>query len=115
MRKAAETWHARASIQEVMLVTAVVNGKNVPEGYEIVLKTTGPKTAEVTVASDWPSWLESLLRLLLDFDAIDARHPLDRDEREHNLALSIGPNPVEDPVERPAFATRLFENIEVSQ
>jgi hypothetical protein len=35
-----------------MVITAVVDGKDVLEGYEIVLETTDRKEVEVTVAPD---------------------------------------------------------------
>lgn len=52
VRKAVENKYPRAAVQEVMFITAVTDGKDTPEGYEIVLKTTGGRIVEVTVAPD---------------------------------------------------------------
>jgi len=41
-----------ASMKEIMEVTAVRNGKDELEGYEVVLMTRGKKDVEVTVAPD---------------------------------------------------------------
>ncbi len=52
VRKAVENKYPKAAVQEVMFITAVKDGKDTTEGYEIVLKTAGGKTVEVTVAPD---------------------------------------------------------------
>jgi uncharacterized membrane protein YkoI len=52
VRKAVEGRYPRSRLTEVMVITAVVDGKDVVEGYEIVLATTDRKEVEVTVAPD---------------------------------------------------------------
>lgn len=39
-------------LKEIMAVTAVKDGKDALEGYEVVLETAGKKAGEVTVAPD---------------------------------------------------------------
>ena len=51
-RKAVERRYRAAAIREVMAITAVKDGKETPEGYEVTLETAGKKTAEITVAPD---------------------------------------------------------------
>jgi hypothetical protein len=50
--KAVDKMYPKARMQEIMQITAVKNGKDVPEGYEIVLKTRNKKEVEVMVAPD---------------------------------------------------------------
>jgi len=52
LMKAVDTRYPKASVKEIMVITAVKNGKNELEGYEIVLETADEKEAEVTVAPD---------------------------------------------------------------
>ena len=52
VKKAVEKKYARSSPKEIMQITAVKNGKEELEGYEIVLETAGKKEVEVTVAPD---------------------------------------------------------------
>jgi len=42
----------KAALKEVMAITAVQDGKDAPDGYEIVLETADKKVVEVTVAPD---------------------------------------------------------------
>jgi hypothetical protein len=44
--------YAKASIKEIMVITAVKDGEDELEGYEIVLETAGKKEVEVTVSPD---------------------------------------------------------------
>jgi uncharacterized membrane protein YkoI len=50
VKKAVETKYPKSALKEVMAVTAVKDGKDVLEGYEIVLETADKKEVEVTVA-----------------------------------------------------------------
>ncbi|MGB2805298.1 MAG: PepSY-like domain-containing protein [Candidatus Zixiibacteriota bacterium] len=50
--KAVETKYPKATIQEIMEITAVNDGKEALEGYEVVLETADQKEVEVTVAPD---------------------------------------------------------------
>ena len=52
VRKAVEARYRQASLQDVMAITAVKDGKEALEGYEIVLETAGKKVVEVSVAPD---------------------------------------------------------------
>jgi len=52
VRKAVETRYPKAALKEVMAITAVVGGKDTPEGFEILLLTAGGKEVEVSVAPD---------------------------------------------------------------
>jgi len=51
-RKAVRARYPKATIKEIMEITAVNDGKDTLEGYEIVLKTAEKKGVEVTVAPD---------------------------------------------------------------
>jgi uncharacterized membrane protein YkoI len=50
--KAVETKYPESTIQEIMEITAVTEGKEALEGYEVVLETADKKEVEVTVAPD---------------------------------------------------------------
>ena len=50
--KAVDKNYPKADIKEVMQVTAVKNGKDKLEGYEIGLQTADKKNVEVTIAPD---------------------------------------------------------------
>jgi uncharacterized membrane protein YkoI len=50
--QAVEKKYPRATISEVMMVTAVRDGKDALEGYEVTLKTAAGRNVEVTVAPD---------------------------------------------------------------
>ena len=52
VRDAAANRYPQAVIQSAMAVTAVANGKETLEGYELSLKTSGRKAIEMTVAPD---------------------------------------------------------------
>ena len=52
VKKAVDTKYPRSRLKEIMRTTQVKNGKDVLEGYEIVLTTSGKKNVEVTVAPD---------------------------------------------------------------
>ena len=52
VRKAVDMKYPKSTLKEIMAVTAVKDGKDVPEGYEIVLETADKKPLEVTVAPD---------------------------------------------------------------
>jgi hypothetical protein len=52
VRRAVEKKYPKASMKEIMEITAVKNGRDELEGYEIVLKTGAKKDVEVTVAPD---------------------------------------------------------------
>ena len=56
-----------------------------------------------------------LFRIVHDFDAVHARHPLNGYKSEQNLALCVGSNPGKVPVYRPTFSTGLLHDIEASQ
>src|SRR5579883_345174 len=49
-----------------------------------------------------------------DFNTVDTRHPNDRHEREENLALGVGADAGEGPVDGAAFAAGLLEDVEVA-
>lgn len=53
--------------------------------------------------------------LFHDFDAIHARHLLHRDEGEDDLALGIGSNASESPIDGPSFPARLLEDVKAAQ
>ena len=50
--KAVETKYPESTIQEIMEITAVTEGKEALEAYEVVLMTADKKEVEVAVASD---------------------------------------------------------------
>lgn len=50
VRRTVTTEYPKATIKEIMRITAVKAGKDVLEGYEVVLQTADKKTVEVTVA-----------------------------------------------------------------
>jgi hypothetical protein len=50
--KAAETKYPKSTIKEIMQITAVQDGTDVLEGYEIVLETADMREVEITVAPD---------------------------------------------------------------
>jgi hypothetical protein len=50
--KAVQTKYPKCTMREIMAVTAVKNGQDVLEGYEVVLQTADKKDVEVTVAPD---------------------------------------------------------------
>jgi len=50
--KAVDTKYPKDSVKEIMEVTAVKNGKDELEGYEMVLECADKKEVEVTVAPD---------------------------------------------------------------
>jgi hypothetical protein len=50
--KAVQTKYPKSTMKEIMAVTAVKNGQDVLEGYEVVLQTAEKKDVEVTVAPD---------------------------------------------------------------
>jgi hypothetical protein len=52
VRRAVDTRYPKATLKEVMAIMAVSGGKDVLEGYEIVLETSRKKSVEVTVAPD---------------------------------------------------------------
>ncbi len=52
VRKSLEMRYPKAAVQEVMQITAVKNGKEELEGYEIVLRTMEGKEEEITIAAD---------------------------------------------------------------
>jgi len=52
VRQAAEKTYPKAVLKEVMMITAVVDGQDALEGYEIVLQTAANKDVEITVAPD---------------------------------------------------------------
>jgi hypothetical protein len=52
VRKAVESRYPKAALKEVMAITAVMGGKDMPEGFEILLQTAGGKEIEVSVAPD---------------------------------------------------------------
>lgn len=52
VRQAVEQRHPKATIREVMQMTTVKAGTDVPEGFEIVLETAEKKTVELSVAPD---------------------------------------------------------------
>lgn len=52
VRKAVRTKYPKSTPKEIMVVTAVKDGKDALEGYEIVLETADKKAVEVTVAPD---------------------------------------------------------------
>lgn len=52
VKKVVETKYPKSTIKEIMEITAVNDGKDALEGYEIVLETADKKEVEVTVAPD---------------------------------------------------------------
>lgn len=52
VKMAADMKYPKSTINEIMEITAVMDGKDVLEGYEIVLETDDMKEVEITVASD---------------------------------------------------------------
>jgi len=52
VKKAVEKKYPKSTLKEIMEITAVKNGKDELEGYEIVLETADRKEFEVTVAPD---------------------------------------------------------------
>jgi len=52
VKKAVEMKYPKSELEEVMEITAVQDGKDALEGYEIVLETADEKDVEVTVAPD---------------------------------------------------------------
>ncbi len=52
VKRTVETKYPKSTRKEVMEITAVKNGKDELEGYEIVLKTSDKKEIEVTLAPD---------------------------------------------------------------
>ena len=52
VRKAVDAKYRKATLKEVMAITAVKEDKDAPEGYEIVLETADKKGVEVMVAPD---------------------------------------------------------------
>ncbi|MFC2088683.1 PepSY-like domain-containing protein [Calditrichota bacterium] len=52
VKKAAETKYSNSSIKEIMEITAVMDGKDTLEGYEINLETADQQEVEITVAPD---------------------------------------------------------------
>lgn len=52
VREAVEAKYPKAALKEIMAITAVTDGKEALEGYEILLETAGKKEIEVSVAPD---------------------------------------------------------------
>ena len=52
VRKAVDTRYPKAVLKEAMAITAVKEGKEALEGYEILLSTAAKKDVELTVAPD---------------------------------------------------------------
>jgi len=52
VRTTVDKKYPKASLQEIMQITAVKDGKDELEGYEIVLRTNDKRDVEVTVAPD---------------------------------------------------------------
>jgi hypothetical protein len=52
VKLAAEKTYPGAVLKEIMMITAVVDGQDALEGYEIVLQTADEKEVEITVAPD---------------------------------------------------------------
>jgi Putative beta-lactamase-inhibitor-like, PepSY-like len=52
VKKTVDGKYPRSILKEIMAITAVKDGKDAPEGYEIVLETAHTKEVEVTVAPD---------------------------------------------------------------
>ena len=52
VRKAVEMKYPKAELEEIMEITAVTDGNDALEGYEIILETAEEKDVEVTVAPD---------------------------------------------------------------
>jgi len=50
VRKAVDTKYPKGVLKEIMAITAVKDGKDTPEGYEIVIETAGKKEVEITLA-----------------------------------------------------------------
>jgi len=52
VRRAVDKKYPKATLKEIMQITAVKDGKEALEGYEVVLETADKKGVEVTVAPD---------------------------------------------------------------
>ena len=52
VRKAVDTKYPKSKLEEIMEITAVTDGKDALEGYEIVLETADKNEVEVMVAPD---------------------------------------------------------------
>lgn len=52
VRQAAEKAYPNAILKEIMMITAVSDGQDALEGYEIVLQTADDREVEITVAPD---------------------------------------------------------------
>ena len=52
VREAVEAKYPKAALKEIMAITAVTDGKEALEGYEILLETAGKREIEVSVAPD---------------------------------------------------------------
>lgn len=52
VKKAVEAKYPQSALKEIMAITAVTDGKEELEGYEIILETARKKEIEVTVAPD---------------------------------------------------------------
>ena len=52
VKKAVEEKYPNSNLKEIMKITAVVDGQDVLDGYEVVLETADKKGVEVTVAPD---------------------------------------------------------------
>lgn len=52
VKKAVQNTYPNSTIKEIMQITAVVDGEEAPEGFEIMLETAAKKEVEVTVAPD---------------------------------------------------------------
>ncbi len=52
VKKAVEKKYPKSVLKEIMAITAVKDGKDLPDGYEIVLETADKKGVEVTLAPD---------------------------------------------------------------
>lgn len=44
--------YAKSTLREIMLITAIKDGKDMLEGYEIVLRTASNRDIELTIAPD---------------------------------------------------------------
>lgn len=52
VRQAADNAYPNAVLKEIMMITAVVDGQDALEGYEIVLQKADDRAVEITVAPD---------------------------------------------------------------
>ena len=52
VKNAVEQRYPRSTLKEIMVITAVKDGKDALEGYEVVLDTADRREVEVTVAPD---------------------------------------------------------------